>query len=474
MERDPYEGGTDVGRDIARDLGDEPPSAMRDAAPDIPERRSTNSSPVSGHMPRAGEADLARSIHPSTISGSRPGPHLPALPTVGTQGRAIERSTRCAGRGAEPGHAQPLLDEGPCGLPVVYTMAAGGYDVVVNGDHLASWGVSRSSIQDAAMRNLAPGPRPRRGPTRSRATGALWSDTGDGGDARGSCCPRSRAPRGRTRGPPGACSSGCRSGTATRGSLRRRRGVRGAVRGVRPGAIRRGRRDRSTARVRARRRAARRVRGLTRPTADRAAVRVDVERTGRDDHARPTGRAQRADRADEEGAARGVPAGRAGRGRPGRRPHRRRPGVLRRAGPRERLQPDAAPLDVEVRERYNPIIRAMRALEADRRRRSTASRQAPALRSRWPATFGSPRRRRASCWRSGGSGSCPDSGATWFLPRLVGTRGRRAGAPRRPADGGRRRAARPRRPGRAGRRARWPRRGPSPRGCRGLRRGPWR
>ena len=30
---------------------------------------------------------------------------------------------------------------------------------------------------------------------------------------------------------------------------------------------------------------------------------------------------------------------------------------------RERLQPDAAPLGVEVRERYNPIIRAMRALD---------------------------------------------------------------------------------------------------------------
>ncbi|HET9850982.1 MAG TPA: enoyl-CoA hydratase-related protein, partial [Candidatus Limnocylindrales bacterium] len=29
---------------------------------------------------------------------------------------------------------------------------------------------------------------------------------------------------------------------------------------------------------------------------------------------------------------------------------------------RERLQPDAAPLGVELRERYNPIIRAMRAL----------------------------------------------------------------------------------------------------------------
>ena len=30
---------------------------------------------------------------------------------------------------------------------------------------------------------------------------------------------------------------------------------------------------------------------------------------------------------------------------------------------KERLEPDAAPLGVELRERYNPIIRAMRALD---------------------------------------------------------------------------------------------------------------
>ena len=34
MERDPFAGGSDVGRDLERDLGDEPPAPLRDAAPD--------------------------------------------------------------------------------------------------------------------------------------------------------------------------------------------------------------------------------------------------------------------------------------------------------------------------------------------------------------------------------------------------------------------------------------------------------
>jgi hypothetical protein len=42
MERDPNEGGNDVGRDITRDLADEPPAAIRDAPPDILVARSTS------------------------------------------------------------------------------------------------------------------------------------------------------------------------------------------------------------------------------------------------------------------------------------------------------------------------------------------------------------------------------------------------------------------------------------------------
>jgi hypothetical protein len=77
-----------------------------------------------------------------------------------------------------------LLDEGPCGLAVVYTMAATGFDVVVNGDHLASWGVPIDVVQDAAIANL-----------RAWSAAAPWtdevsgdrrllsSDTGEGSDA---------------------------------------------------------------------------------------------------------------------------------------------------------------------------------------------------------------------------------------------------------------------------------------------------
>jgi uncharacterized protein YtpQ (UPF0354 family) len=81
-------------------------------------------------------------------------------------------------------HSQPLVDEGPCGLVVVYAMRGSGFDVIVNADHLLSWGVPPTDVQDAALRNLA-----------AWSAGAAWtdevsgerrlisSDTGDGWDA---------------------------------------------------------------------------------------------------------------------------------------------------------------------------------------------------------------------------------------------------------------------------------------------------
>lgn len=183
MERDRNEGGSDFGLDLARDMGDESPASLRDAAPDILSPID-ESAPVSGHVPAHGsptspvdspEHDwkLARDIV------------RPAFRPLGTQGLAIEDIQReTLAQHAMQSHAQPLLDVGPGGLPVVYAIPAGGFDIVVNGDHLLSWGIEPVELQDAAMRNLAAWAA--NAPWTNEISGdrrLISSDTGDGLDA---------------------------------------------------------------------------------------------------------------------------------------------------------------------------------------------------------------------------------------------------------------------------------------------------
>jgi hypothetical protein len=183
MERDPHEGGRDVGNDILRELGDEPPGSFRDTAPDLL-APIDESSPVSGHTPppQSTSSAVDSPEHDWTLARDLV---RPAFRPVGTQGLSIEAVDREALMAhASKSHAQPLLDAGPADLPVVYTIAAGGFDIVVNGDHLLSWGIEPVELQDAAMGNLA-----------AWAATAAWSnetsgerrlissDTGDGMDA---------------------------------------------------------------------------------------------------------------------------------------------------------------------------------------------------------------------------------------------------------------------------------------------------
>lgn len=182
MEQDPP-GGTDVGLDIGRDLGDESPATIRDSAPDYL-APIDESSPVSGHAP-APEPTSSPVDAPEQDWGHAKELLYPAFRPIGTQGLELASIDRLqlAAHSAQS-HAQPLIDEGPAGLPVVYTLDAGAYDIVVNGDHLLAWGVEPSEIQDAALRNLA-----------AWSTTATWtdevsgerrlisSDTGDGWDA---------------------------------------------------------------------------------------------------------------------------------------------------------------------------------------------------------------------------------------------------------------------------------------------------
>lgn len=182
MERKP-QGGSDYGLDLRRDMGDEPPGTIRDTAPDVLAPIDA-SSPVSGHVP-APESTGSVSETPEHDWAAAAAVIYPALRPVGTQGLTVsEIDPEALAAEANRSHSQPLIDEGPCDIPVVYALNAGSFDVIVNGDHLLSWGVEPSAVQDAAMDNLA-----------KWSAGAAWtdevsgerrllsSDTGDGWDA---------------------------------------------------------------------------------------------------------------------------------------------------------------------------------------------------------------------------------------------------------------------------------------------------
>ncbi len=182
MDQDPG-GGSDVVRDLERELGDEPPALIRDSAPDYLAPIDA-SAPVSGHQP-APESTSSPVDAPEQDWTRARDLLYPAFRPVGTQGLAIEsidRETLAARAGQS--HAQPLLDVGPAELPVVYTIDAGAYDIIVNGDHLLAWGVEPAEIQDAAMRNLAAWSAS--APWTDEVSGErrlISSDTGNGWDA---------------------------------------------------------------------------------------------------------------------------------------------------------------------------------------------------------------------------------------------------------------------------------------------------
>jgi 2-(1,2-epoxy-1,2-dihydrophenyl)acetyl-CoA isomerase len=86
----------------------------------------------------------------------------------------------------------------------------------------------------------------------------------------------------------------------------------------------------------------------------------------------------------------------------------------------ERDEPDAAPLEIEVRERYNPIIRALRSMGQPviAAVNGVAAGAGASLAFACDLRMASDEARFVLAF--GRIGLVPDSGATWFLPRLVG------------------------------------------------------
>ena len=110
---------------------------------------------------------------------------FPSLRPSGTHGAHLDEldEARLAHEGTKT-HALPLVDDGPASLVVVYVLRQPAYDVVINADHLLTWGVGAEALRSTAMDNL-----------RAWSSTAPWSDelegarrlvssdTGDGGDA---------------------------------------------------------------------------------------------------------------------------------------------------------------------------------------------------------------------------------------------------------------------------------------------------
>ena len=306
MEQDPG-GGSDVVRDLERELGDEPPALIRDSAPDY---LAPIDASAPGQRPPAGaRIDVVAGRRARARLDARPRPR--SIRRSGRSGRrawpldSIDRETLAARAGQS--HAQPLLDAGPAELPVVYTIDAGAFDIIVNGDHLLAWGVEPAEIQDAAMRNLA-----------AWSAGAPWTDEvsgerrlhqlghrewlGRGPDpaARGDRPPDGRA-RARRPDPRRAARAASHDG---RLAATRRRRLRGAVRRLHRRAVRAAPTSRSTGASSSSSTAGSSSSRGSSPAPDGgrtggAGVHLAAlrgRRCDRDDHARPARGAERADR----------------------------------------------------------------------------------------------------------------------------------------------------------------------------------
>ena len=163
------------------DMADEATGALRDRPPDtlgVPDPDA----PISGHHP-APESNASAVDAPEHDWAAARSLVFPIVRAAGTEGASADTPLDVL-RSSSVFHTTPLVADGPAGLVVSFTLAAGGFDVLINGEHLLSWGIDAAELAAAAGENLAAWSAQAPWTTEgAEGRNLLSSDTGSGHDA---------------------------------------------------------------------------------------------------------------------------------------------------------------------------------------------------------------------------------------------------------------------------------------------------
>src|SRR3954447_12863017 len=135
------------------DIGDGSDGALRDQAPDLLSPIDDDalvSGPALPPLPSA-------SIHEAPEHDWSVARNLvmPLLRATGTHGSRLSEldPARLATAGLRS-HPLPVIDIGPADLIVGFAIPAGGFDVLVNADHLLEWRIAPDELRSVAIANL--------------------------------------------------------------------------------------------------------------------------------------------------------------------------------------------------------------------------------------------------------------------------------------------------------------------------------
>lgn len=135
-----------------RDPADEAVGELRTEAPKVLVPIDEDA-PISGHRPPP-ELEVPGASRPEHEWSAARTVVFPLLRPAGGDGVAVDQLSTISLAGSLANTA-PVMREGPVGLAIVYGIAAQGFSVLVNAEHVLAWGISGDVLHEAAMTNLA-------------------------------------------------------------------------------------------------------------------------------------------------------------------------------------------------------------------------------------------------------------------------------------------------------------------------------